>query len=206
MIEMKVKTIALDSETKNPVMILTDIDEKRFLPIWIGSFEAAAIMDEMEGNNRTRPMTHDLMKTLLDHLNGTVRRVIVNDLQDQTYFARMVVECGGKETEFDARPSDSVALAVRFKAPIFVTEQVIQKAAIPDKGKLDEDSKKFKEFIEHVSADMFVVAGRPDASAPAPVEDELRRRVQGGDQAQPGTPPAAKKDEAPKDRRPPKED
>lgn len=159
MIEMKVKTIALDSESKGPVMILTDIDEKRFLPIWIGSFEAAAIIDEMEGNNRTRPMTHDLVKTLLEHLNARVLRVVINELQESTYFARMVVDADGKETSFDARPSDSVALAVRFKAPIFVTEQVIQKASIADKAKLDEDSKKFHEFIEHVSAEMFVVPG-----------------------------------------------
>jgi len=172
MIEMKVKSIALDSETKGPVMILTDLDENRFLPIWIGSFEAAAIMDEMEGNTRTRPMTHDLIKTLMDHLDGRVCRVVINDLQEQTYFARMVVETDGKESEFDARPSDSVALAVRFKAPIFVTEQVIQKASIADKAKLDEDSKKFHEFIEHVSADMFVVAGtRPE---PAETRPEIK--------------------------------
>jgi len=179
MIEMKVKTIALDSESKGPVMILTDIDEKRFLPIWIGSFEAAAIIDEVEGNNRTRPMTHDLTKSLLEHLNAKVLRVVINELQESTYFAQMIVESDGKETAFDARPSDSVALAVRFKAPIFVTEHVIQKASIADKAKLDEDSKKFHEFIEHVSAEMFAVPGmhlepleRPD-EASRPVAPKL---------------------------------
>lgn len=165
MIEMKVKTIALDADTKNPVMILTDLEEKRFLPIWIGSAEAQAILSEMEGIAQSRPMTHDLMKQIVEHHGGKVRRIVVNDLQEQTYFARIVFEANGKESELDARPSDSVALALRFKAPVYVTEQVIQKAAIPDKSKLAEENRKFKEFVEHLSAEMFTAGGdRPPAA------------------------------------------
>src|SRR6185436_19916524 len=155
MIEMKVKTIAMDTDSKNPVMILTDVEEKRYLPIWIGPYEAAAIIDELEGNARPRPMTHDLMRNVFQHFNGKIKRVVVNELQDQTYFARMVVESDGKEAEIDARPSDSVAMALRFKAPIFVTESVVQAAAIADKGKLAEEHKKFKDFLEHISAEVF---------------------------------------------------
>ena len=120
MVEMKVKTIAVDAETRHPVMILTDADEKHYLPIWIGNNEAQAILSEMEGLASPRPMTHDLIKTLLEQFNTGIKRVIVNDLQDSTYFARIVMEIEGKESEIDARPSDSVALALRFKAPIFV--------------------------------------------------------------------------------------
>lgn len=159
MIEMKVKTIAMDTESKAPVMILTDLDERRYLPIWIGGYEAAAIIDELEGNARARPMTHDLLKIICTMFNTKVRRVIVNDLQESTYFARLVLETDGKEVEVDARPSDSVAMALRFKAPIFVTENVIQAASIADKGKLAEENRKFKDFIEHLSADMFMAPG-----------------------------------------------
>ena len=155
MVEMKVKTIAVDAETRHPVMILTDADEKHYLPIWIGNNEAQAILSEMEGLASPRPMTHDLIKTLLEQFNTGIKRVIVNDLQDSTYFARIVMEIEGKESEIDARPSDSVALALRFKAPIFVAEKVMQ-AALPNKEKIAEDAKKFKEFIEHVTPEMFV--------------------------------------------------
>jgi len=155
MVEMKVKTIALEQESKSPVMILTDVEEKHFLMIWIGGFEAQAIISEMDGTAFPRPMTHDLMKIVMDHLNGKIRRVIINDLQEQTYYARIVLEAGGKEIEIDARPSDSVALALRFKAPILVSEHVVMKAAMPDKSKIAEEKKQFKEFVEHLSAEMF---------------------------------------------------
>ena len=169
MIEMKVKTIAMDTESKTPVMILTDMDERRFLPIWIGNFEAAAIVDELEGNPRPRPMTHDLLKIIMQMFNTRLRRVVINDLQDSTYYARLVLESDGKETEVDARPSDSVALALRFKAPVFVTENVVQAASIPDKQKLTEENRKFKEFIEHLSAEMFVT---PSAAVEPPQRDD----------------------------------
>jgi len=167
MVEMKVKTIAIEAESRNPVMILTDGEEKRFLPIWIGLAEANAILSELEGSAVPRPQTHDLMKTLCEVTNMKMQRVIINDLQDSTYFARIIFDLAGKEVDVDARPSDSVALAVRFKAPIFVTENVIQKAAIPDKVKIEEDNKKFREWIENVKADLFSlkpIGSQPDDS------------------------------------------
>lgn len=160
MVEMKVKTIAVDAETRHPVMILTDAEEKHYLPIWIGNPEAQAILFELEGFAPPRPMTHDLIKLLLDQMNMGLKRVVVNDLQDSTYFARLVLENDGKESEVDARPSDSVALALRFKAPIFVAEKVMQ-AALPNKEKIAEDNKKFKEFIAHVSPEMFTTPPAP---------------------------------------------
>ncbi len=155
MVEMKVKTIALDADSKIPLMLLTDLEEKFFLPIYIGGSEARAIGMELEGMNSPRPFTHDLMKVIMDHFNGSIRRVVINDLQESTYFARIVLMRGEQELEIDARPSDAVAMALRFKAPIFVTENVVVEAATPDKTKIAEDNKKFKEFVEHMSADMF---------------------------------------------------
>ena len=170
MVEMKVKVIAVDAETKFPIMLLTDVDEKHFLPIYIGIFEAHAIITEMEGTNSPRPMTHDLMKAILDHVNTKVMRIVINDMQESTYFARIILDVGGKEVEIDARPSDSVALALRFKAPIFVTENVVTQAATPDKGKIAEENKKFKEFVQHLSAEAFTISGTQ--AGPLPREDQ----------------------------------
>jgi len=169
MVEMRVKTIAVDAETKFPIMLLTDVDEKHFLPIYIGIFEAHAIITEKEGINQPRPMTHDLMKVIMDSLNAKVVRVVINDMQDSTYFARLILDVGGREVEIDARPSDSVALALRFKAPIFVTENVVTQAAMPDKSKIAEENRKFKEFMEHVSAEMFTISGTQ--AGPLPREE-----------------------------------
>ena len=126
-------SIALDADSKIPLMLLTDLEEKFFLPIYIGVFEARAIGMELEGMNSPRPFTHDLLKTILDHFNGSIRRVVINDLQESTYFARIVLLRGEQEIEIDARPSDAVAMALRFKAPIFVTENVVIEAATPEK-------------------------------------------------------------------------
>ncbi len=176
MVEMKVKTIALEADTKLPLMLLTDIEENHFLPIYIGGFEAQAIISEMEGVPPPRPFTHDLMKTVIEHLNAKMQRVVINDLQDHngtgTYFAHIILELGGKEIEIDARPSDSVALALRFKAPIFVTENVVTKAALSDKSKIAEENRKFKDFVEHLSADMFTLPGTQ--TSPAPQKEEKK--------------------------------
>lgn len=179
MIEMRVKTIAADVEKNNPVMILTDAEEKRYLPIWIGSAEAWAILTEMQGLSNPRPMTHDLLKAVIEHLNSRVKHIVVNDLQDLTYFARIVIEADGKEIEIDARPSDSIALALRCQVPIFVSEKVMQTAS-PNEEKLAEEKRKFKEFVKNLSADMFAdpnaaVGGASEGGAveqpKPPVED-----------------------------------
>jgi len=154
MIEMRVKTIAADVEKNSPIMILTDVEEKRYLPIWIGNAEAWAIMTEMQGAPSPRPMTHDLLKSVIEHLNARVKHIVVNDLQELTYFARIVIETDGKEIEIDARPSDSIALALRCQVPIFVSEKVIQTAS-PNEEKLAEEKRKFREFVRNLSADMF---------------------------------------------------
>jgi len=167
MIEMKIKHIAVEQESKSPIVFLTDLEETRYLPIWIGPFEAQSIVQVMEGMRTPRPMTHDLIKAVIDQLGAKVQRIIISDLQDQTFFARIFLEQDGREIEIDARPSDSLALALRSKAPIFVTESVVQQASYPDSEKMARDKKQFKEFVERIKAEMFSAAtegppGKPD--------------------------------------------
>ncbi len=175
MIEMKVKYIAIEQETKSPVMVLTDAEEKRFLPIWIGPFEAQSIAQVLEGVSSPRPMTHDLIRNIIEQFGSKVRRIVVNDIQDQTFYARIILENEGRETEIDARPSDSVAIALRFKAPIFVAEGVIQSASVVDKDKAAKDKKQFKEFVDRISADMFTeeaISTKPETPQKPPEPGE----------------------------------
>jgi bifunctional DNase/RNase len=111
-------------------LILNEIDGKRRLPIIIGSFEAQAIALEMEHIQPPRPMTHDLIKAVIEGLNAWVKQVVINDLKDGTFYAQVVCENEGSEVALDARPSDAIAIAVRFNAPIYVNEPVLQEAGI----------------------------------------------------------------------------
>jgi hypothetical protein len=132
---MKVKTVAADSESKAPVMILTDADEQVMLPIWIGRFEADAITGVLEKKETMRPMTYDLFRAALVASGARVVKATIVELKETTYYARLVISQDGKETELDARPSDSIAMALRFDAPIFAAEAVLRAAAIADRGK-----------------------------------------------------------------------
>src|SRR5258706_12908202 len=114
MVEMKVKGLAVDASTKMPVVVLTDAEERRYLPIWVGLFEANAILMEFNGIKSPRPMTHDLMRNLIESLNGTVSKVVINAIHDNTFFARIFLDLKDKDQhpEVDARPSDAIALAL----------------------------------------------------------------------------------------------
>ncbi len=128
LIKMTVRGIALDPITNMPIIILKDVDERKALPIWVGIFEANAIALELEKVSTPRPMTHDLLKSVLDGLGATVRQVIVNDLKDNTFFAVIELSYNGNVVNIDSRPSDAIALALRVNAPIFVTEKVVSQA------------------------------------------------------------------------------
>ena len=130
MIEMKVNGLAIDSTSKMPVVILTDQEEKRFLPIWIGVYEADAILVALEDIKVPRPMTHDLRRNRLETLHITVDRVVIHDIKNNTFFARLLVEQNGTVLEVDSRPSDAIALAVHVGCPIFVAEEVLDEVAI----------------------------------------------------------------------------
>jgi len=128
MLERKVKGLTLDPLTNMPIVILKDTDEKKVLPIWVGIFEANAIALEMEQVSTPRPMTHDLLKNIIEGFQAQVARIVVNDLKDNTFYAVITINLNGSEVLIDARPSDAIALALRVNAPIFVAEKVIEEA------------------------------------------------------------------------------
>ncbi|MBI2881805.1 MAG: bifunctional nuclease family protein [Candidatus Tectomicrobia bacterium] len=128
MVEMKVKGLTLDPLTNMPIVILKDLEEKKVLPIWVGIFEANAIALEMEQVTTPRPMTHDLIKNIIEGFKAQVARVVVNDLKDNTFYATITLNFNGTEVIVDSRPSDAIALALRVNAPIYVAKKVIEEA------------------------------------------------------------------------------
>ncbi|MCX5811792.1 MAG: bifunctional nuclease family protein [Proteobacteria bacterium] len=157
--EMKVAGITVDPFTNTPIVLLKDVDEKDVLPIWIGLLEASSIATALENINTPRPMTHDLLKNILDHLGVRVIRIEVNDLKDNTYYALLYLDVDNKRLVVDSRPSDAIAIALRTGAPIFVEETVIKKSAKIDlSGKGDKvvtDVNEWEEILENLSPDDF---------------------------------------------------
>ena len=129
LMEVKVMGIVVDPKASNPVVILADLAGKKALPIWIGVFEAEAISRGLEEVVTLRPMTHDLMKQILDTFRVSVTRVVIHDLKDNTFYANLYLSVDGRELIVDSRPSDAIALAVRYGVPIFVTDEVMREAA-----------------------------------------------------------------------------
>lgn len=128
MIEVKVEAVLVDSSTNTPVMLLREKGGDRVLPVFIGAAEATTIAYALEGSQYVRPLTVDLMRNLVVGLNGSVKRVIINRLEEDTFFAELVVETPERVIAIDARPSDSVGLALRTGAPIYVEESVMERA------------------------------------------------------------------------------
>ena len=127
-LEMKVRGLALDPLSNMPIIILKDEEDKRSLPIWVGIFEANAIALELEKIATPRPMTHDLIKNILETVEARVTKVVVTDLKENTFFAVLHLQIGEREYTVDSRPSDAIALALRVAAPIYVDEDVVRKA------------------------------------------------------------------------------
>jgi len=148
--EMKVDKLGIDLLTHDPVVILKDADGKRYLPILIGPFEATAIALALEGTPVPRPLSHDLMKSIIESLKARVLRIVIHDIHDNTFYAKVVLETGGGTIEIDARPSDSIALALRTNSPIFVSERIILEETVVDKSAEEQDLKKFKKYIENL--------------------------------------------------------
>src|ERR671927_1347160 len=135
MIRVTVDSIRVSLLTQHRVVVLRESDSRRYLPIWIGPFEADAIALALQGHEPQRPMTHDLLKSIFGELGATISHILVNDIDDNTFFARIVVEQGSHTIEIDARPSDAIALAVRTDVPIYVESHVLEQAGVP----LDEE-------------------------------------------------------------------
>ena len=154
-IRMTVRGIALDPITNMPIIILKDLEEKKALPIWVGIFEANAIALELEKTSTPRPMTHDLIKNILDGLGIGVRQILVNDLKDNTFYAVIELQHNGGTVNIDSRPSDAIALALRMNAPIFVAEKVVSQARSAEVAEEREENEKWKEWLENIKPEDF---------------------------------------------------
>ena len=156
---MVVSGLTIDPFSNSPIMILKDTDSDKAVPIWIGLLEATAIASELENIKFSRPMTHDLLRNIMETMEIQVTKVVVCDLRDNTYFALIYLQKDGEEVSIDARPSDAIALALRTKCPIYVAEAVIQKARRVDLSAQEaissEDAKKWTEILEALDADDF---------------------------------------------------
>lgn len=155
-VEMKVRGLALDPVSNMPIIILRDEEEKRSLPIWVGIYEANAIALELEKISTPRPMTHDLIKNIVESVEAKVEKIVVNDLRDNTFFALIHLLLGEEEITVDSRPSDAIALALRMGAPIFVEEDVVKRAKSVDVApKESDDQEKLKEWLENLKPEDF---------------------------------------------------
>jgi bifunctional DNase/RNase len=160
MYEMVIYGVSFDLVGKQPIVLLKTADGNRFLPIWIGHPEAAAILMKLQGAATPRPMTHDLISDMLEQLDAEVMQITVTELRDNTFYASITVRQNGAEIEIDSRPSDAIAIAVRAEAPIFAAERVIEESAIEFEGEEvneEEIVDEFRRFLDDVSPDQFAV-------------------------------------------------
>ena len=153
LVPMTIKGLMLDPVSNSPIVVLKDEEEKFFLPIWVGIFEANAIALQLENVATPRPMTHDLLKNMIGELEGRVTRVVINDLRDSTFFAQIRVLSGGKTLEVDARPSDAIALALRTEAPIFVAQTVLDQAQTISPENVEDDEERSKKWLESLDTE-----------------------------------------------------
>ena len=153
---VRVEGVRVEMPSNQPVVLLREDDGERVLPIWIGAVEASAIAFAQQGVQPPRPLTHDLLCNVIEALGDSVSAVHITDLRDGVFYAVLVFESG---VEVSARPSDSIALALRTDAPILVAESVLDEAGIESPATEDDEVEKFREFLDHVSAEDF---DRPD--------------------------------------------
>jgi bifunctional DNase/RNase len=155
MLEMVVHGITLDPVSQMPIVVLkAKDDDETFLPIWIGIFEADSILRQLQNVEPPRPMTYELMKNVITQMGGVVDKVVINDLRDSTYYAEVHILQGNNRLIIDSRPSDAINIALRFSAPIFVEESVLEKSRVP-KPEEDEEKKKLREWLENIKPEDF---------------------------------------------------
>ncbi len=152
LVEMKVKFLTFDSTSNGFVVLLMDLANKTGLPIWIGPFEANAIAMKLKKIASHRPMTHDLIHSVLNTLDSKVIKIVVNDLKENTYYALIHLDRRGEEIVIDSRPSDAIAIALAVDAPIFVSDEVIEKAQTID---FEKEGDQLKEWLENLNPDDF---------------------------------------------------
>ena len=165
---MVIYGVSFDLVGKQPIVLLKTADGNKFLPIWIGHPEAAAILMKLQGASTPRPMTHDLVADMLEQLDAHVVRITVTELRDSTFYASITVQQNGSEIEIDSRPSDAIAIAVRSDAPIFAAERVIEESAIEFEGEEvneEEIVTEFKKFLDNVTPEEFAVEDGEEESS-----------------------------------------
>lgn len=158
MIEMRVMGIALDTRSGSPIVVLNDLENRRALPIWIGSAEASSIIRKIENIPSTRPMTHDLFLSFSESTGYEITKIEINDVDEQTYFSTIYLYNPNldKEAQIDARPSDAIAIAIRAEVPIYVTEAVLASGVVStDTQKDEEEAAEFKNFIKDIKPSDF---------------------------------------------------
>ena len=157
-VRMKILGLIFDPHLNTTVVVLLDPEREKVLPIWIGAMEGNAIAMGMEKVATPRPMTHDLLKNMLEEFQAVVEKVVVTELKDDTFYALIYLTVGGEQLEIDSRPSDAIALAVRAEAPIYCTEKVLKEAAdlgiLKEKGEIEE-SEELSKWLERLSPEVF---------------------------------------------------
>jgi bifunctional DNase/RNase len=157
MIEMKVAAIALDAITRSPIVLLKDASERRALPIYIGQDQARSIIAALEEQPVPRPLTHDLMVHIFEAWNLKVEKIIINSLEDNTFYALLCLKMGKKQKNIDCRPSDAIAIAIRTGCPIWVMEEVVVDASIPVDREADlKEKEEFRDFIANLSPEELI--------------------------------------------------
>ena len=169
--EMVVESVRVHMLSSQHVVILKDTEHDRYLPIWIGPWEANAIAMKLQGLTPERPLTHDLFSSTLDELGVRVRQIVISDLSEDTFRARLVLELDGRVVEIDARPSDSIALAVRAGVPIYATDAVLDRAGVVAEVEDDERLEVFREFVNSLDVDL----GESGESGEGESREEKRR-------------------------------
>lgn len=147
-VKMDVKALIVDPIANMPVVILRDADDRSFLPIWVGVFEANAIALQLEGVRTPRPMTHDLLRQTISQLDGTVERVVITRLHENTFYAEIHLTVGGRAVVVDSRPSDAIALALRSSSPVFVEESVLEKSQALDDSSETQSHERLRKWFE----------------------------------------------------------
>ncbi len=150
-IEMKIRGLMMDPVTNMPIVILKDVNGNALLPIWVGIYEANAIALEIEKVATPRPMTHDLIKSLLLGLSTGIRKVVVNDLKDDTFYALIWLERNGELISIDSRPSDALALALRLDCPIFVEEEVLKSSKLTGAVSDKVNNEELRKWLENLN-------------------------------------------------------
>ena len=152
-VEMQIRGLMMDPVTNMPIIVLKDVGSDQILPIWVGIFEANAIALELEKTTTPRPMTHDLLQNLARGLNAQVTKVVVSELRDDTFYALIWMDHAGETVAMDARPSDAIALALRWDCPIYVNRTVLESSKQSSAGPQNIDSEEMRRWLENLNDD-----------------------------------------------------